>query len=81
MIPGNFQLVFDVKKRRLVKIVTDSKHDEMGEEYENTLYAYEKLDVLCRHLNKEYVRVTSASRSPSWVSCPRRKAGKRKLDG
>ncbi len=45
-----------MEKEGLVEIVTDSNLDEMGEAYKNTLYAYEKQNVLFRHPNKEYVR-------------------------
>ena len=45
-----------MEKEGLVRIVTDITLDEMGEAYKNTLYAYEKQNVLFRHPNKEYVR-------------------------
>ena len=37
---------------------------EMGEAYKNTLYAYEKQNVLFRHPNKEYVRGDKRIKEP-----------------
>ena len=52
---------------------------EMGEAYKNTLYAYEKQNVLCRHPNKEYVRGETRIKEPV-LGILLSKEGKRKLD-
>jgi hypothetical protein len=69
-----------MEKEGLVEIVTDSNLDEMGEAYKNTLYAYEKQNVLFRHPNKEYVRGDKRIKEPVLGFLPSEE-GKRKLDG
>ncbi len=62
-----------------MRIVTDITLDEMGEAYKNTLYAYEKQNVLCRHPKKEYVRGDTRIKEPV-LGILLSKEGKRKLD-
>ena len=69
-----------MEKEGLVRIVTDITLDEMGEAYKNTLYAYEKQNVLFRHPNKEYVRGDTRIKEPV-LGILVSKEAKRKLDG